>query len=211
MSDRVMYCDREPYDRSSWDILVYDNRYRMNITLKNKTEEEYYSYYEKIDRIRLRGEHNIRMLDQMLAKPYVANSSPSFKIKKIEIEMQIPQCEMLLASLEATTPIQSILQRERKPNEVITLSYLGKELPNIPYNVIASEPHYLTNDEIQLIKTMEEIDILSPTKTKMAIPTQKIVQNPNNTLSKIKEWLLPLALFVGIPVLLLLLISLSQS
>lgn len=188
--------DRIPYDRSSWDILCYYN-YELSKKKKSKIEEEYYSYYKKLNSIHLHCEFNLSMLEKLLEKEWAMRTNAmthtterselaitlidkmitNYQNKKIEIEKQAYQSKKLLASLEATTPIQSILQRERKPREVITLRYLDAELPDIPYN--ASQPRYLTNEEIQQIKCMEAVEINSPNKTKEAMPPQKDIRVPN--------------------------------
>lgn len=200
--------DREPYDRTSCHILWFSN-YELNKKKKSEIEEEYYSYYKKISHIHLHGESNIRMLNHMLNNKYATNTM-YYQNKIIEIKKQIQQCELLLSLLEATTPIQCILQKERKPNEKITLSYLNAELPEIPYNVIVSHPIYLTNEKIKLINDMDFIDIDSSKKERATISPQEIITGHKPILSKIKE-MLPFALAIGIPILLLVLLSLYYN
>ena len=151
--------DREPYDRSSWYILVYENRCKLKTTFQDKFEEDYYSYYSKLWSICSHSEFLVSHYKEMVER-YQGVIQLNYR-KKTNIELKnIEICNQLLSLLESTTPIQNILQRARKPGEVITLEYLGKELPEEPYNVFSSkDSKYLEYGEIQFLNNIDRIII----------------------------------------------------
>ena len=151
--------DIDPYDRSSSEILFG----LLESRLKNDTEIEYYRYYSKlqskVSHSQMLSRHYEDMIERysaVLAKEYnvsLKNSVDNYKIKLQDETHYITVCEKLLSKLELTTPIENMLQRERKPDEIITLTYLNRELPNMPYNVYASRPSFfLSSNDISLIQ-----------------------------------------------------------
>lgn len=159
--------DREPYDRSSWDILAYTY---SKPTLLNDIEKEYYQYYRSLNGELLSLESENRMQSEMISKYKISlcnkelndrvKSSMLNTVEKYNIKLnndlhKIGICKTLLAKLETTTPIQTILQRERKPGEIITLYYLDHKLPDIPYNTLSPRSNvYLNSDDLNIIKIL---------------------------------------------------------
>ncbi len=157
--------DREPYDRDSSGILFW----LSESSLQNDTEIKYFQYFKKtysqyLSTCRIIDSRNYREFLQQDINTALSN---------------IEKCKNLLSILENTTPIQSILQRERKPNEVITLEFSKKILPDIPYNVLSSHSNnYLTEETIYYIeKEFFGInDSISPIKAEAKAKTERMAK-----------------------------------
>ena len=146
-----MYCDREPYDRDSSYILSW---YPKD-SIKNDIELEYYKYWCKISSKLSHSHILIRFYEDFIRNKNRLNTEEYYQAQLNIEKSNVKLYENLLSRLEMTTPIMNMLQRERKPNEIITLRYSNIELPNIPYNGYSYGSNYfLTNDNISLIKTI---------------------------------------------------------
>lgn len=159
MNDREIYCDRDPYDRSS-DIILLDIDEK---TITNDIELQYvkkyksycYQYRGLCMDIKYRSEALNKTLKQSeyvkkrLGKEFSNSNALENEKKEITEKINIKnQLYNELVNLENSTPIQTVLMRERKPDEVITLEFSNRELPNIPYNVLSHNSNtYLPNDE----------------------------------------------------------------
>jgi hypothetical protein len=152
MSDREIYCDREPYDRSSTIILldIDEKSIKNDIELLyvKKYKSYWHRYMELCSDIKYRS-YALNETSKQLGNKFT--NSPTFINETKEIIEKTNQKNNIyneLAKLESSTPIQNVLSRERKPNEVVELEFLNCELPNIPYNVLSHNSNdYLPNDE----------------------------------------------------------------
>ena len=151
--------DREPYDRDSNDILFWLSK----DSFKNDIEMEYYGYYRKLSSKLADSQSLVRHYNEMLAKYQNAtnnalrNAYANYRAMLSDELANIEVYKNLLSKLESTAPIENILQRKRKPNEIITLSFLKRELPNISNSVISYQPTlYLSKEEILFIKSLDK-------------------------------------------------------
>lgn len=155
MSDRetnIKYCDRDPYDRDSGDILFL---YPKD-SIKNDIELEYYRYWCKISSKLAHSQTLIRFYKDFISGKNQLNTEAYYQAQLNIEKSNVKLYENLLSRLEMTAPIKNMLQRKRKPNEIITLRYSNIMFPNTPYS-----DFFLTNEDVMLIKTVieEKIDI----------------------------------------------------
>lgn len=181
----VQYCDIDPYDRTSSEILFYLSEGR----LKNDTEIEYYYYYcklkSKASESQMLSRHYKDMIERyskVLVEEHSATLEDTvrqYKSKLLGEMRNIVFYEKLLSKLELTTPIENILQRERKKGETITLTYLNRELPNIPHNVCASRSSFfLSSNDIALIQEIIKDSKTNKPPQKKSEPKQKLSVPP---------------------------------
>ena len=173
--------DIDTYDRLSSEILGY----LLEKELKTDIEIEYYHYYRKlsnkVSHSKMLSRHYKDMIEKYsaaLVKEYsitLEGTVENYKTKLQDEAHNIVVCEKLLSKLELTTPIENVLQRERKPDEIITLTYLNRELPNIPYNVYASRSSFfLSSNDISLIQEITKDNKANEKTHKKSEPKQEL-------------------------------------
>lgn len=187
-------------DRLSEDILLGltpDQKEKMN-----ELEKVYHSYYLKLLKVYLRSSSNISDLNMLIKKEQqtrkyaIENQQDGFlkrvnrNIENLEVwktanEKKEEQSRKLLASLETTTPIQVILQREKWSQEIVTLSFLHTDLPNVPFNVMGSQ-QLLSEDDILLINAIEPLETLPPQKKYDNVRAKETI-NTENISKKLRE------------------------
>lgn len=130
MSD-TFYCDREPYDRDAHDILFHNVLGLISGKQKNSLTED--------QQIRL-SSYNFTNAEMDLLEAYNKHYSSFLhcrlllvrtegKLKNhddIVVKSEILHCKEILAYLERRQEMQSILNRFRKPNEVIHLTFASE-------------------------------------------------------------------------------------
>lgn len=133
MSDKIYYSDREDYDRFAFDVLSRNVLGLINLKRENKLTEEQQAKL---------ASYNFTSEEMYILEAYdkhyrsylhcsFLDRHPNIRQNDYFVKTELLHCKEVLARLEVRREMQDILNRFRKPNEDIQLTFANEYFQRI--------------------------------------------------------------------------------